>query len=52
MGFISILYLAKSIDNFQEARQGYYEKLSTFETFGRGWTRRVQETTKEALEMS
>ena len=37
--------LAKAIDNFQEARQGYYEKLSTFETFGRGWTRRVTETT-------
>lgn len=35
----------KAIENFQEARQGYYEKLSTFATFGRGWTRRVEETT-------
>ena len=34
-----------SIVNYQKARQGYYEKLSTFETFGRGWTRRVDETT-------
>ena len=40
-----------TIKNFQEARQGYYEKLSTFDTFGRGWTRRVTETTELALTM-
>jgi len=40
-----------AIKNFQEARQGYYESLSTFETFGRGWTRRVNETTELALSM-
>ena len=39
------------IKNFQDARQSYYESLSTFETFGRGWTRRVQETTEAALKM-
>ena len=33
--------LAKAIDNYQEARQSYYEKLSTFSTFGRGWTREL-----------
>ena len=43
--------LAKAIDNYQEARQSYYEKLSTFETFGRGWTRRVDETTQLAKTM-
>ena len=43
--------LAKSIDNYQEARQAYYEKLSTFATFGRGWTRRVDETTALAKTM-
>ena len=32
-------------------RQKYYEKLSTFDTFGRGWTRRVDETTELALSM-
>ena len=37
--------LIDTIINFQEARQSYYEKLSTFATFGRGWTRRVNETT-------
>ena len=38
----------KTITNFQNARQGYYEKLSTFDTFGKGWTRRVNETTELA----
>ena len=43
--------LATAIDNFQEARQEYYEKLSTFDTFGKGWTRRVDETTQLAKTM-
>ena len=37
--------IEKSIEDYQSARQSYYEKLSTFDTFGRGWTRRVTETT-------
>ena len=41
----------QTIRNYQAARQEYYESLSTFETFGRGWTRRVDETTKMAIEM-
>ena len=40
--------IEKAITNFQNARQGYYEKLSTFDTFGKGWTRRVNETTELA----
>ena len=40
-----------AIREYQDARQGYYESLSTFETFGRGWTRRVSETTEKALTM-
>ncbi len=40
-----------TILKFQAERQNYYESLSTFETFGKGWTRRVEETTKSALEM-
>jgi lysozyme family protein len=40
-----------AVKNFQEARQGYYERLKTFETFGRGWTRRVTETTELAIKM-
>lgn len=34
-----------------EVRQKFYESLKTFETFGRGWTRRNKETLKQALEM-
>ena len=49
--YVSQHGIEKSIENFQEARQGYYEKLSTFETFGRGWTRRVDETTEIATKM-
>jgi lysozyme family protein len=40
-----------TIKNFQAERQSYYEGLGTFETFGKGWTRRVTETTESALEM-
>ena len=36
---------------YQEMRQKYYESLSTFATFGKGWTRRVDETTKLALDL-
>jgi len=44
--------LEKAIRNYQDARQEYYESLSTFETFGKGWTRRVNETTNAALSMA
>ena len=49
--YVSEHGINKSIENFQEARQGYYEKLSTFDTFGRGWTRRVTETTQSAMKL-
>ena len=41
-----------AIAEFQHRRQGYYEGLKTFATFGRGWTRRVTETTELALNMT
>jgi lysozyme family protein len=34
------------------ARQRFYENLSTFDTFGRGWTRRNKETLESALAMA
>jgi lysozyme family protein len=40
-----------AVKKYQAKRQGYYERLKTFETFGRGWTRRVTETTESALKM-
>ena len=39
------------IKSYQNARQSYYENLSTFKTFGKGWTRRVNETTELAVKM-
>ena len=41
----------QTIKLYQMGRQKYYESLSTFSTFGRGWTRRVEETTDLALKM-
>ena len=41
----------ESVKKYQEMRQKYYEQLSTFDTFGKGWTRRVEETTKLALDI-
>jgi len=40
------------IESVYTQRQSFYESLKTFETFGRGWTRRNQETLKAALEMA
>jgi len=39
------------IEKMHDARQRFYERLSTFETFGRGWTRRNKETLEQALRM-
>jgi len=47
--YVEEVGLQSAIENYQANRQRYYEKLSTFETFGRGWTRRVEETTAEAV---
>jgi len=49
--YVSNHGIESTIKNYQEARQSYYESLSTFDTFGRGWTRRVTETTDLALQM-
>ena len=43
--------LVETIEEYQKRRQEYYEKLSTFATFGRGWTRRVNETTTLAKQL-
>ena len=37
-----------AIEGYQQIRQDFYESLKTFETFGRGWTRRVNETKETA----
>jgi lysozyme family protein len=36
---------------FKKLRLEYYSRLPTFPTFGRGWSRRTEEVTQEALSM-
>lgn len=50
-GYVEDHGLQDVIQSYQSARQKYYESLSTFSTFGKGWTRRVEETTALALKM-
>ena len=40
------------ITEFSDKRQAFLEGLETFSTFGKGWTRRVQEVRSKALEMA
>ena len=40
------------IQEIGKIRQEFYENLSTFETFGKGWTRRNKETTEVAMDMA
>ena len=49
--YLKFTPVEQAIKTYQESRQDYYEQLSTFSSFGRGWNSRVQETTKMALEM-
>jgi lysozyme family protein len=43
---------AEAVRQYQEARRGYYRRLPTFSTFGRGWLRRVDEVETEALKLT
>jgi len=43
--------IENTIKRYQMGRQKYYESLFTFATFGKGWTRRVKETTDLAIKM-
>lgn len=43
---------ARLIDDMYEKRQAFYERLKTFETFGRGWTRRNDETRDQARQLA
>ena len=40
------------IEKMHDKRQGFYEGLKTFDTFGKGWTRRNYETREKALELA
>ena len=51
-GYLEENGLQETIEKYQKNRQGYYESLGHFTTFGRGWTRRVDETTDAAIAMT
>ena len=38
----------ETIGKLHDSRQKFYERLSHFKTFGRGWTRRNKETLEQA----
>ena len=40
------------IENYAAQREAFYRRLKTFDTFGRGWLRRNEETKIAALRMS
>ena len=39
------------IESMANEREAFYRSLSTFDTFGKGWLRRNQETMEQALQM-
>ena len=39
------------VDQMHYMREGFYRSLSTFDTFGRGWLRRNDETKEQALNL-
>lgn len=43
--------LEQTINDYHDVRQEFYESLSTFDTFGKGWTRRNSETRETAISM-
>jgi len=42
---------AEIVEAMHTRRQAFYERLNTFETFGKGWTRRNDETKEQALSL-
>lgn len=39
------------LHKMHDKRQGFYEGLDTFNTFGKGWTRRNKEALEQSLEL-
>lgn len=49
--YMQTVDIQTAIKKYQDVRLDYYKQLKTFETFGRGWTRRVEETTQMAMKL-
>jgi lysozyme family protein len=48
---INLINTVTLINEFCDKRQAFLESLPTFATFGKGWTKRVQEVRARSLEM-
>lgn len=48
---ILVADVGQLIDKYCAARQDFLQSLATFDTFGKGWTRRVSEVNLKAKEM-
>lgn len=49
--YVQVFGLPKVVRAFSNARREYYRALDTFDTFGRGWLRRVDAVETEALRL-
>ena len=49
MQAVSEFGAAPLVEALAERRQAFYERLKHFDTFGKGWTRRNEETKEQAL---
>jgi lysozyme family protein len=47
--YVGRVGVRKAVEAYQDDRAGYYQQLSTFGTFGKGWLRRVEDVEAEAL---
>ena len=43
--------IEETLRNYKAIRQKFYESLSTFDTFGKGWTKRTEMTLQGCLEI-
>lgn len=50
--FVTAHGLPELVRRFSEARRDYYRALTTFDTFGKGWLRRVDHIETEALKLT
>ena len=52
LGAVSRMDPSDIIEQYAAEREAFYRRLKTFDTFGRGWLRRNEETRLAALEMA
>lgn len=51
-GFVATVGAGEAVRRFQQSRRNYYKQLGTFDTFGRGWLRRVDAVESAALKLA